>query len=596
MDYGEQYADKAIAKTAGEIKRTYRIAQRELKRKLSDFEARFAAKDRAQRQRLAEGEITQQQYRNWLTGQVFMRNQWQSKIKEVSAVMHDCNKQAVEAINNRRLDVFAENYNFLAFKGEGSTGISFGIYNSQAVAKLLLDDPQILPKWDIDKEKDYEWNAEKVNNIVRQGIIQGESVRDIANRLTRDLSAKNENKMLMFARTAMTEAQNAGRQQQMNDAADMGIEILKKWIATMDSRTRDSHRALDGEEVPYNENFSNDLEYPGDPAGDPAETYNCRCTMVSVYPEYEDRSKADIRRAYGEYEDADGEMHRFSYLTNDPEVYQEWKEAKQRNGYIIPRGMDYSRRGIYSEIGGIKSRPERKDYKTYDEFIVARDRYYKEKKEQDEKIRNWVLDNFSREITQEEFSAWMKKMGVVQYGSLDGLDKRALYAYTKRYNMLISDFPMVKEYHDKIGYPFEIAYDASPNYNAFANSGITFGNKYNDLVSGIVGEYRLRGSYFVKGADPVNVEFDHEFGHQVYYALQEKNREFAESRGEDANKARLEFDNEIWGSLSNKEGCSEYSMTKTRELFAEGFAAWYGGENTEFSRAMLDLLERHGAI
>jgi uncharacterized protein with gpF-like domain len=53
-------------------------------------------------------------------------------------------------------------------------------------------------------------------------------------------------------------------------------------MATLDSRTRDSHRLMDGETVGVNEEFSNGLMYPGDPSGDPSEVYNCRCTVVSV--------------------------------------------------------------------------------------------------------------------------------------------------------------------------------------------------------------------------------------------------------------------------------------------------------------------------
>ena len=323
-DYGARYTDKKIRETDRKIRETYKTAQRELKKKLSDFNARFAQQDQKKRQQVKNGELSKQEYKDWLTGQVFMRNQWKSSLREVSQVLMHSNQQALNVINNGRLDVFAENYNFAAFKGEGSTGISFGIYNTQAVARLLEEEPQILPEWKIDEEKDYEWNYKKVNNIVQQGIIQGDGVKEITDRLCTDLCTQNENKMMMFARTAYTGAQNAGRQEQMNDAADMGLEVHKQWLATLDNRTRDTHRMLDGEEVNYNENFSNDLEYPGDPEGDPAEVYNCRCTMVTIYPKYEDRSKPDWR----EEETIDGQS------------YDEWKEGKKESGsYATPKSV-----------------------------------------------------------------------------------------------------------------------------------------------------------------------------------------------------------------------------------------------------------------
>ena len=97
----------------------------------------------------------------------------------------------------------------------------------------------------------------------------------------------------------MTGAQNGGRMAAYERAANLGIDIQKEWMATLDTRTRDSHQKLDGERVDWKKPFSNELMYPGDPEGDPAEVYNCRCTMVPFYPEFE--SEADKRMTYSEW-------------------------------------------------------------------------------------------------------------------------------------------------------------------------------------------------------------------------------------------------------------------------------------------------------
>ena len=291
-DRGAKYADKALSKIDKALQSTYRTASRELSKKLADFNKAFAVKDREKRKKRDNGEITEEEYKDWLGGQVFMRKQWESKIKQVNEVMLHHNEQAVRIINESSFDVFAENYYAEAFKAQWiCQNISFNVYNSQAIARLIKDNPQLLPKWKIDEEKDYTWNYKKVKNIVQQGIIQGESVEQIAQRLCRDLSSMNENKMRMFARTAVTCGQNAGRQLQMEEAAKLDIEQEKRWTATLDGHTRDSHRAMDGETVPWNKPFSNKLMFPGDPNGAPEEVYNCRCTTETIYPQYEDRQK-----------------------------------------------------------------------------------------------------------------------------------------------------------------------------------------------------------------------------------------------------------------------------------------------------------------
>lgn len=83
----------------------------------------------------------------------------------------------------------------------------------------------------------------------------------------------------------------------------MGIEMQKEWMATLDSRTRHSHRRLDGETVEYDSEFSNGCRYPGDPKGKPAEVYNCRCTMVArVKGIREAPGEHPKRMTYGEWE------------------------------------------------------------------------------------------------------------------------------------------------------------------------------------------------------------------------------------------------------------------------------------------------------
>ena len=101
----------------------------------------------------------------------------------------------------------------------------------------------------------------------------------------------------------MTGAQNAGRQKQMEDAIEKGINISKQWIATLDDRTRDTHQKLDGQTVPVRESFhvgtkhgTAQIRYPGDPSASPELVYNCRCTMKSVFKGINDQP--GTRRAY----------------------------------------------------------------------------------------------------------------------------------------------------------------------------------------------------------------------------------------------------------------------------------------------------------
>ncbi len=132
------------------------------------------------------------------------------------------------------------------------------------------------------------------------------------------------------ARTAVTGAENAGRLDGLLKARDRGIDVQKEWVATMDGRTRHSHRTVDGEIVDQDKKFSNGLRYPGDPAGPGREVYNCRCTMIGALKGVRE-AEPTMRRVRnpetGEYE-----------LIPDMS-YTEW-EARKRSEKILQNAKD----------------------------------------------------------------------------------------------------------------------------------------------------------------------------------------------------------------------------------------------------------------
>lgn len=81
-----------------------------------------------------------------------------------------------------------------------------------------------------------------------------------------------------ITRTEGHRIQNTASRNAALEAKAHGADLLKKWDASLDGRTRDSHRQVDGEIKELDEKFSNGLMFPGDPNGGAAEVVNCRCT------------------------------------------------------------------------------------------------------------------------------------------------------------------------------------------------------------------------------------------------------------------------------------------------------------------------------
>ena len=287
MDEADRLSEEALAHVEERIARIYGQAAAEIGEKAAKHYRDLERKDVAMRKLLERGEITEQDYRDWLSGQMLVGQINEDLRDNLAAQITDTNRLAAAFINDWRLEVFSLNQNYTAWDLERTYGsLSFTIYNAEAVRRLIVDNPDLLPDpVSIDIPLDQRWNREKIGDVMASAILQGKSVPKIA----RDLEivvGMNRSSAVRNARSAMTEAQNAGRQSSFAHAAEMGIDVRKRWVATKDSRTRDSHRDLDGTVVPWNEPFHTILGsvimHPGDRNAKPGDYYNCRCTMRTV--------------------------------------------------------------------------------------------------------------------------------------------------------------------------------------------------------------------------------------------------------------------------------------------------------------------------
>ena len=324
----DRYTDKAFSQLESDISRMYKEAQKDLRKKLQDFTRRHKAKDAEMQKKLKSGKITQAQYQQWITGQVFVGNQWKQKIEQVNSSIKGVMQNASNLTHGRSMNVFAENANYTAYQLEKDfkATINFGLYDTSTVSRLVGKDPELLPRKVVNGTKLEAWNRKVISNSISQGIIQGEGVDEISKRIARDTCIPAGRSSMLYARTAMTGAQNAGRLERLHEAKEMGINVKKRWMATLDNRTRDSHAELDGETIDIDKKFSNGLEYPGDPNGAGREVYNCRCTLVYIYPEYEQHFE---RTAYYEEGDPEYDLRHRNYETVRDMTYQQWVEYKQ---------------------------------------------------------------------------------------------------------------------------------------------------------------------------------------------------------------------------------------------------------------------------
>lgn len=281
MDKGRELADKELKKLERRLAKEYKTAQKEMKAKYSKYTADFKEKDKAKRALLTAGKLDPQEYKEWYEGQTLRKAWFKNMVDKLAKDQTQVNQKAASLINGTTAGTYAEAFNYGTYSVEKAIKMdtAFTLYNKETVKNLSA-------KAKVNVTKDRAWNSRKINSALTQGILQGESIDKIAGRLAR-IPEMNAGAAIRNARTMMTAAENEGRLDSFERAAEMGIELQKTWIATLDDRVRESHAELDGESVPIDEPFSNGLMYPADPSGDPEEVYNCRCTMISQLKGFE---------------------------------------------------------------------------------------------------------------------------------------------------------------------------------------------------------------------------------------------------------------------------------------------------------------------
>ena len=282
-DKAHRLTDEKLEQMEKRLSAIYSDALTGIQKKADEYFSKFEEADKKKRDLLDKGKITESEYKQWRKNKIMYSKRFTELKEEISKQLLNVNQTAVAYINGQLPEVYALNYNALKSDLEDIKGYSFTLTDAQTVKNLAQADKSLLPYKEIDPTKDIPWNMKKINGEVLQGIVQGESVSDIAKRL-RNVEEMNKVAAISSARTIVTGAENKGRQDSYQRAADDGIIMEKQWMAAIDSRTRHVHALLNGQRVDVNKPFYSELGkimYPGDPSAHPSNVYNCRCTMVS---------------------------------------------------------------------------------------------------------------------------------------------------------------------------------------------------------------------------------------------------------------------------------------------------------------------------
>ena len=326
MNAGQLETEAELKKLEKKLKKVYSQASSEVQDKLDNYLKQFKAEEKVYLQKLNDGDITKTEYSKWYSNKVMNAERWEAMRDTLAEDLTNVNVIANDMVRGSMLNTFAINHNYGTYEVENGLSIntSYTLYDADTVANLIQNDPELLKRPTLDKNLDLRWNKKLFQSHITQGILQGESIDNLAKRVALGATQQDMNAAIRNARTSTTCAQNAGRTRSYQRAVNIGIELYQVWLAALDSRTRSSHRHMDGEKVKVVKGkqvkFSNGLRYPADPDGRAEEVWNCRCTLVTSFDENEDFS--DIKERANKL---------------DGQEYDEWKN---KHGRTVPtKGM-----------------------------------------------------------------------------------------------------------------------------------------------------------------------------------------------------------------------------------------------------------------
>ena len=289
QDEAHALTDKQLQALEKRVAKVYKEAKENLDETVRAYFEGFRRRDEAMKKRLDAGEITEEYYKQWRLNQIGRGERFEDLRDKLAERWTKANETAIAYVNDATPGIYSLNRNYAAYTIERAVGdVGFTLWDEQTVKRLIVEEPDVMPyyppKRAVQRGFDLAYGKSQITKNVTSSILQGLTVKQMADNLQERISTMSRVSAVRAARTAVTAAENAGRMDSYHAAEKMGIKLRKEWLATLDGRTRHAHAVLDGQTVDVDKPFKVDgreIRFPGDPQAAPYLVYNCRCSLVA---------------------------------------------------------------------------------------------------------------------------------------------------------------------------------------------------------------------------------------------------------------------------------------------------------------------------
>ena len=242
----------------------YTNALGEIKGSIKDYMARY----------------TDLTYAEWL-----QYNRVKSLEMQINKTLSNLYKANNKDVNTHAFKMYEENYFGLFYELENSykLNLSFSMLNEDYIRKAIEYPIEGLKLSERLYDKHLHDLKLRVKACLHDTMINDRGYRVMAKKLS-EISGADYKQSLRIAITEGNRLRSLAREDSYQEAKSLGIDLKKKWLSTLDSKTRDTHRALDGVTIGIDEEF----EIRGYTALQPrlfgvaSEDIHCRCDTINV--------------------------------------------------------------------------------------------------------------------------------------------------------------------------------------------------------------------------------------------------------------------------------------------------------------------------
>lgn len=211
---------------------------------------------------------------------VYQQQYQQALKKQIEAILEKLHSDEYSTIQEYLNGCYADGFIGAAYSLQAQGIPIITPIDQKAIVQAVQLDSKVVEGYYKHLGVDFDRLKKVIPQEVSRGIASSLPYTDIA----RNLNNASKSGLYNAKRIVRTEGhriQQQSAEDNRNAAKKKGADIVRQWDSTLDGRTRQSHRIVDGEIRELDEKFSNGLRFAGDPNGGAAEVINCRCVTLT---------------------------------------------------------------------------------------------------------------------------------------------------------------------------------------------------------------------------------------------------------------------------------------------------------------------------